>query len=200
MKKQTDHTPWCRDHKGTVYTFEEYFDFMKDFHGYPAPGLIIGGRMVDIALERFPKGTLFDAISETSYCLPDAIQMLTLCTTGNAWLNVVDLGRFALTLYDKHDGTGIRVFLDPGKMKPWQEIMNWFYKLKPKPEQDNQLLREQIKAAGSDIFSVREVQVAPRYLEKRSKGKTTDCPQCGEAFPSNHGTICRGCQGDAPYS
>lgn len=195
----SDQTPWCRDHKGTAYTFEEYLDFMNDFHGYPAPGLIVGGRMVHVALEQIPKGTLFDAISETSYCLPDAVQMLTLCTIGNAWLQVVDLGKFALTLYDKYNGTGIRVFLDPAKMEPWQEVMTWFYKLKPKPEQDTPLLREQIKEAGSDLFSIREVQVHPRFLEKREKGKTMNCPRCGEAYPINHGTVCRGCQEDSPY-
>jgi len=191
---------WCRDHGGNIYTFEEYLDFVSSFHGYPAPGLIVGGRMVDVALELFPKGVLFDAICETSYCLPDAIQMLTLCTTGNAWLKIVDLGKFALTLYDKFEGTGVRVFLDPVKMKPWQEIMNWFYKLKPKAEQDKSLLREQIKLAGSELFSTQEVQVLPRFLKKRELGKTIDCPICGEAFPRKHGTICRGCQGETPYT
>ncbi len=191
--------PWCRDHSGNIYTYEAYIDFMTAFHGYPAPGLIIGGRMVDLALERLPQGILFDAICETSYCLPDAIQMLTLCTTGNAWLKVVNLGRFALTLYDKFEGTGIRVFLDPAKIKPWQEIMNWFYKLKPKAEQDTPLLREQIRLAGADLFSIEPVQVHPRYLKKRALGKTINCPICGEAFPMRHGAICRGCQGQTPY-
>ncbi|MDY0222626.1 MAG: FmdE family protein [Desulfobacterium sp.] len=195
-----DRTSWCRNHQGNVYTYEEYIGLITSFHGYPAPGLIIGGKMVDLALEQMlPREVLFDAICETSYCLPDAVQILTLCTTGNDWMKVVNLGKFALTLYDKFEGTGVRVFLDPVKMKPWQEIMTWFYKLKPKLEQDTPLLREQIKNGGADLFSIEAVQVAPVFMKKRSLGRTMDCPICGEAFPSKHGTICRGCQGEAPF-
>ena len=63
------------------YTFGEYLDAVESFHGYKAPGVVIGGIMVDFAMQQLPSNTLFDAISETTYCLPDAIQLLTPCTT-----------------------------------------------------------------------------------------------------------------------
>lgn len=47
----------------------------RKFHGYPAPGLIIGAYMVELAKSHMPGGVLYDAVSETSYCLPDAIQL-----------------------------------------------------------------------------------------------------------------------------
>ncbi|GBC62121.1 trehalose-binding protein [Desulfonema ishimotonii] len=191
--------PWCRDYEGREYTFEEYFQRIRAFHGYAAPGLIIGGRMVDLALERLPAGILFDAICETSYCLPDAIQILTLCTTGNGWLRVIHLGRFALTLYDKYQGKGVRVSLNPARLDAWPEVKTWFYKLKPKAEQDTPLLRQQIRDAGSDLFTAREIQMQSQWLRGRELGKTVNCPLCGEAFPEKHGAICRGCQGEAPY-
>ncbi len=113
------HEFWCRNHAGQEFTFEEYIDFIKSFHGHPAPGLIIGGKMVDMALTHIPPNTLFDAICETTNCLPDAIQLLTPCTAGNNWMKIIHLGRFALSLYDKYKGSGVRVFLDTEKLKEY---------------------------------------------------------------------------------
>ena len=193
-------TLWCSDSDGNQYTFNEYMELSRSFHCYAAPGLIIGGRMVDMALKQLPGDILFDAISETAHCLPDAIQLLTLCTTGNGWLKVVNLDRFALILYDKITGDGVRVFINSKSLNAWPEIKTWFFKLKPKPEQNTPLLREQICAAGSSIFLTHKVQILPQWLKKRELGKTIDCPLCGEAYPEKHGSICRGCQGEAPYS
>jgi formylmethanofuran dehydrogenase subunit E len=197
---QHSHEPsWCRDFEGHPYTFAEYMELSRSFHGYAAPGLIIGGRMVDMALEQLPGGILFDAISETAHCMPDAIQLLTLCTTGNGWLKIVNLDRFALILYNKNTGEGVRIFINSESLDTWPEIKTWFYKLKPKPEQNTPLLREQIRAAGSSIFLTRKVQIRPPWLEHRELGTRVNCPLCGESYPQKHGSICRGCQGEAPY-
>ena len=192
-------THWCRDSEGHQYTFNEYMKLSRSFHCYAAPGLIIGGRMVDMALQQVQCDILFDAISETAHCLPDAIQLLTLCTTGNGWLKIVNLDRFALILYDKNTGEGVRVFINSAGLDAWPEIKSWFYKLKPKPEQNTPLLRKQIREAGSSIFSTQKVKILPVWLKKRELGKTINCPLCGEAYPEKHGSICRGCQGEAPY-
>ena len=192
-------TEWCHDSDGHSYTFSEYMELARSFHCYAAPGLIIGGRMVDMALQQLPGGILFDAISETAHCLPDAIQLLTLCTTGNGWMKIVSLDRFALILYDKITGEGVRVFINSAALDAWPEIKTWFYKLKPKPEQNTPLLREEIQAAGSSIFSTRRVQIRPPWMEHRELGKRVNCPLCGESYPEKHGAICRGCQGEAPY-
>jgi formylmethanofuran dehydrogenase subunit E len=181
------------------YSQDEYFRQVKSFHGSIAPGLIMGGIMITMAQERVPKDSLCDVICETSSCLPDAAQLLTPCTTGNGWLKVVDLGRFALTLYDKQSGDGIRIFLDKGKIDKYEEIKNWFLKLKPKKEQDSEKLREQILNAGREIYSIQKVRVQPDLLLKRSKGSIAICPACGEAYPAKHGANCLACQGQSPY-
>ena len=181
------------------YTFEEYINLVKSFHGYVAPGVVIGGFMVDLAFKHLPKDGLFDAICETSACLPDAIQLLTPCTTGNGWLKVINLGRFALTLYEKYQGEGIRVFLDPTKIEAWSEIKSWFFELKPKKEQDSQLLIEQIREAGANICSIQQVKVAPHFIKIKRRGGFTICPLCKETYPVDDGEICRACQGEAPY-
>jgi len=182
-----------------TYTYEEYVHVVESFHGRFAPGLIIGGFLVDLALKNLPAGDLFDAICETSSCLPDAVQLLTPCTIGNGWVKIVDTGRFAVTLYEKESGKGVRVFLDTEKLKAWPEIHSWFFKLKPKREQNKDLLFAQIVEAGPAILSLQPVQVRSEHLIPRKMGTTAVCPSCGEGYPRKHGEKCLACQGRSPY-
>lgn len=46
------------------YTVDEFIEAAGRFHGYAAPGLILGGFMVHEARNHIPEGILFDAISE----------------------------------------------------------------------------------------------------------------------------------------
>lgn len=180
------------------WTFEEYVEECRKFHSYPAPGLIIGGIMVQAARTRLPEGILFDAVAETSSCLPDAVQLLTPCTAGNGWLRVVDLSRYAVTLYNKYTGEGVRAALDAAKLEAWPEMKGWFLKLKTKQEQDSDRLREEMRLAGESVLAIEAVQVEAPYVGKTSKGPIALCPLCREAYPRRHGGICRGCQGEAP--
>ena len=185
--------------KKNTYTREEYLERVESFHGSLPPGLIIGGAMVNLAMRSLPQGQLFDAICETSACLPDAIQLLTPCTIGNGWLTVLDMGRFALTLYEKQSGVGVRVHLDSAKLKKYPEINSWFFKLKPKNEQDVQFLIEQILEADEEILSMQRVRVQPASLRRHKNGAVADCPECGESYPVRDGAMCRACQGESPY-
>ncbi len=191
---------WCCNYKGEAFSFGEFLELIRSFHGYPAPGLIIAGKMIQTALEHLPKKILFDVICETSNCLPDAVQLLTPCTIGNGWLKILNFKKFAVALYDKTNGYGYRVWIDPEKLKSWGEIHCWFFKTKPKQEQDTPLLFQQIQAAGADILSGDNVCVDKKYLNKKSFGKRAICPICHEVFPAKHGRICRGCQGHSPYA
>ncbi|NLV24570.1 MAG: tRNA CCA-pyrophosphorylase [Deltaproteobacteria bacterium] len=182
-----------------TYSYEEYVHLVKSFHGSMAPGLLIGGFIVDLAMKNLPEGEFFDAICETPVCLPDAVQLLTPCTIGNGWLKVLDFGRFAVALYDKDSGKGVRVYLDSEKLKNWSEAWSWFFKLKPKKEQNSELLLGQIKEAGHNMLSLQPVQVDPPSLQRKKLGPVAICPACGEAYPARHGERCRGCQGESPY-
>jgi formylmethanofuran dehydrogenase subunit E len=181
------------------YSFEEFLQQVKSFHGYAAPGVVLGGIMVELARRQLPAEVLFDAVSETRNCLPDAIQILTPCTTGNGWLKVVNLGRFALSLYDKYRGKGVRVYLDAAKVKAFPEIAGWYLKLKPKGAQDEGLVLAQIREAGTGILGVRPVELRPQFLGKKSRGPMRVCPLCREGYPAQDGGICRGCQGESLY-
>ncbi len=181
------------------YTFDEFKQKAAEFHGYAAPGLLVGGYMVELAKSRLPQGTLFEALVESQKCLPDAVQLLTLCSVGNGWMKVVNLGRYALTLYDKFTGLGVRVALDPTKLEMWPEIKGWYLKLKPKKEQDTDRLVDEIRRAGPSLCSMEEVVVPERFRRKAQMGAIGLCPVCGEAYPAHDGGVCRGCQGEAPY-
>ncbi len=181
------------------YSYEEYLRLVESFHNYAAPGVLLGGFMVDLALKGLPRGILFDAISETPKCLPDAIQLLTPCTTGNGWLKVLNLGRYALSLYDKYTGQGVRVALDAARLDARPHIRAWLFKTRPKSEQDSQRLLAEIRSAGHDPYKVHPVRIPVDRFQTKRKGKIGLCPLCEEAYPLADGPICRGCRGEAPY-
>lgn len=182
------------------YSFEEFKELARSFHGYPAPGLLIGGYMVEKARASLPEGTLFEAVVENRKCLPDAVQLLTLCSTGNGWMRIVNLGRYALSLYDKYTGQGWRVWIDSEKLRSWPEVYDWFFKRKAKQDQDTENMFRQIQDAGPDYLGAAPIQIEARLLGKHNMGRIGLCPVCREAFPENDGAVCRGCQGEAPYT
>ena len=171
------------------YTFEEFKQKAKAFHGYPAPGLLIGGYMVEAAKARLPEDTLFEAMVESGKCLPDAVQLLTLCSAGNNWMKIKLLGRYAVSLYDKFTGEGFRVAIDQEKLAQWPEINGWFMKLTPKIEQDTDKLFAEIEAAGDTICSIRPVTIDKKYLGHGHMSGIDVCPVCTEAYPSSDGSI-----------
>jgi len=181
------------------YTYEEFLNLVRSFHGHVAPGVIIGGFMVDLALATLQAEEPAGAICETSSCLPDAIQLLTPCTIGNGRLKVVNIGRFALAVWAKNQGKAIRVFLDPAKLAAWPAINAWFLKLKPKKEQDSKAMKKEIKEAGSQICSFHHVKLNPAFVTGESHVLYGICPTCKELYPTVHGVRCLACQGKAPY-
>ncbi|OGN90412.1 MAG: hypothetical protein A2158_05580 [Chloroflexi bacterium RBG_13_46_14] len=180
---------------------DEYCAEAKEFHGGNlAPGLIIAGFMVDLACRNLPENTLFEVICETAECIPDAVQLLTPCTTGNQWMHILDVGRYAMSFYDKYSGEGVRVHLDVSKLEKWPAINEWFFRLKTKKEQDTQELLNQTIEAGTGILNIAKVKIAPEFLVRKKKKSVEICPICNEAFPSDEGSLCPACRdGCLPY-
>jgi formylmethanofuran dehydrogenase subunit E len=182
------------------HTFEEYAAMVESFHGYSAPGVIIGGFMVDLAYRSLSPNGVYDIICETAKCLPDAVQLLTPCSIGNRWLKIINVGRYALTFYDKEKGTGLRVYIDSKKLAQWPEIRDWYLKLKPKKAQDEKLLLSEIRQAGSSFCSTEEITVNLELLVEKH-GPIVICPSCQEAYPAADGAVCLACRGGRlPYT
>ena len=91
----------------------DFFIRMEEFHGYRAPDLLLGGLMVDVADQELGPTPYLNIVTETVICLPDAVQLLTPCTIGNGFLQVLGWGKFALTSYDLLTLSGVRVWLNP---------------------------------------------------------------------------------------
>jgi formylmethanofuran dehydrogenase subunit E len=177
------------------HAIDAYIKMIMEFHGHLAPGLLIGGFMIDLAMKNRPVGNFFDVLCETATCLPDAVQILTPCTYGNGWLKVINVGRFAITLFEKYSGEGVRVHLDLIKLKDYSEIENWFLKLKPKNEQNEERLIGEIVNSGSRILGVTHVRVDENLIGKKNRGKIAVCSGCREAYPIKDGDRCLACQG-----
>jgi formylmethanofuran dehydrogenase subunit E len=185
------------------HTFDEFAAMVKSFHGSAAPGVIIGGFMVELAYRMLPENGLYDVICETAKCLPDAVQLLTPCSIGNRWLTIIDTGRYGLTFYDKRNGRGIRVYLDYKRCEPWPEIRDWYLKLKPKQMQNGALLFAQIREAGVSLFGTEQVLVdlTSRLPAKKGSGSIAICPSCDEAYRASDGAVCPACRGAGlPYA
>lgn len=180
-------------------TFNEYLEKIRTFHGYAAPGVVLGGFMIDLAQRNLPPGEFFDAISETRSCLPDAIQLLTPCTVGNGWLKIIDLGRFALSIFEKYTGNGVRIYIDSQKLDRWPELRAFLFKLIPKKEQDPEALIKEIRLAHTSVLGITRVIVNLETIRSEHHGSFKICPQCGEGYPESDGMTCLGCQGKAPY-
>ena len=171
---------------------------IEDFHGWKAPGLVLGLFMVDLAQRAIPKDVEADAVVETRHCLPDAVQLFTPCTVGNGWLKILDWDKFALTLYDRRSYFGSRVWFDPEKARRHPHLYNWFMRRVPKKDLPLDVLLDAVIAAGTEPFSTQPVMLHS-FRDRIKKKETLLCPTCGEAYRADHGPICRACADDGYY-
>jgi formylmethanofuran dehydrogenase subunit E len=83
------------------------------FHGHSCPGLAIGIRAAELALQKLghPDPEDLVAIVETDMCGVDAIQFLTGCTFGKGNLIHKDYGKMAFNFYDRDKKVGFRIVL-----------------------------------------------------------------------------------------
>ncbi len=179
-------------------TLENFIKTIEKFHGWAAPGVVIGGFMVDWAQELLGHEVEADAIVETRHCLPDAVQLFTPCTCGNGWLKVLDWDKFALSLYNKKTLNGYRVWMDLKKLSAFSNVYNWYMRLVDKKDLPLALLIQDILTAGKRMLNSAPVQVT-RYYEKNKKGEIRICPICHEAYPVKQGAQCLACQGEGYY-
>ena len=172
---------------------------MEEFHGYRAPGLLLGGLMVDVADQELGQTPSLNVVTETVVCLPDAVQLLTPCTIGNGFLQVLDWGKFALTSYDRLTLSGVRVWLNPDALASYPSIERWFERSKgPTQKPPFEELSLEIISAREDLLSYKPVHLH-RALKDSESVPTKRCPKCGEFYPVRLGSICPACRSEAYY-
>jgi formylmethanofuran dehydrogenase subunit E len=181
------------------------------FHTKRAPGIPIAVQMVLLAREKLGKVKKMGAVAETQVCLSDAIQFLTGCTIGNKYLILLSqIGRYALTLYDRDNGLGYRVAVDLDKIDPEKmpETRKFFTrKRNAEVHSDNEarkasakIIVEEFMANGRDIFNVARVQV--KNYQKPPVPPAAICDKCNESFLQMQGEekICLVCSQTDSYS
>ncbi len=178
----------------TMKRLQPYFEQGKDFHGYLSPGLALGIIMVDFAKEILGPRNLVSAVVETKACIPDAVQLMTSCSYGNGWMRVKDWGKVALTLYDKHELNGIRIFPNWEEIKKHSLIERWLMR---GGNIDKEEVTKDIIKAGRSICSWQRVRVAPYKRVKNSP--LALCSLCGESHPAIDGDLCVRCNGRENY-
>ena len=93
----------------------EMIQATTEFHGHWCPGLAIGIRAAEWALQEMGRAGDEDivAVVETDMCGVDAIQFLTGCTFGKGNLIHLDYGKNAFSFYRRSDGKAMRLVTQP---------------------------------------------------------------------------------------
>ena len=171
---------------------EELIEKARVFHGHMCPGLAVGIRAAEIALQEIGPHSHDEeivAVVETDMCGVDAIQYLTGCTFGKGNLIHRDYGKNAFSFYRRSDGKGIRIVAsrqafatpDPereallekmraGTLSPEEEKRFW--------ELQAALSQEILQAPLETLFDIKE---PPREIPKRARIQQSQrCETCGE--------------------
>ncbi len=190
---------------GIAPALQDHFTRCISFHTITAPGLFIGVFMVDYALELLDahQGEKLYAVTETYKCIPDPVQVIAGCTFGNHRLQVLPIGKFALTMNrpsEKKVVEGVRVYVDVKKLKKFRIINSW-YTHSPGFDSSEMIypLIDQILVAGRDILSFQHVKVD---VPRKESWKSVPCSSCGEMVPdvTLEETHCRGCGSMSYYT
>lgn len=186
------------DAYGISSALQDQFTRCITFHTVTAPGLFIGVFMVDYALELLGArpGERLYAVAETYRCVPDPVQVMAGCTFGNHRLQVVPVGKYALTMNrpsDKPTTDGVRVYVDANRLKKYR-VLNAWYTHSTGFNSGTMIypLIDEILKAGRDILSNQRVRV---HVPIKQSWKSVSCGSCNEVVPDilMEGDICRGC-------
>ncbi len=165
---------------------------IQEFHGHMCPGLAMGIRAAEIALEQIGKHATDEevvAIVETDMCAVDAIQYLTGCTFGKGNLIHRDYGKNAYTFIRRADNKAIRVLTQPQAWgDPDDEHRRLFAKVRAGDATAEESARfhhlHQAKARRileapiENLFAVNEVNINPP--KKARIHNSIKCEECGE--------------------
>ncbi len=145
---------------------KELIEKTIDFHGHNCPGLTIGIRVSELAVEKLDIQNVNNpvCVTETDMCGVDAIQFLTGCSFGKGNLIHKDYGKSAFTFYDRDIQKGFRAL-----------FKNDFARdEKDRDKRIRRLLQEDLK----NLFSVEEIDISP--VRPARNLKSIQCDSCGE--------------------
>ena len=163
-----------------------------DFHGHSCPGLAIGIRAAEMAIDRFGRSPDEEivAVVETDMCAVDAIQFLLGCTFGKGNLIHLDYGKSAFTFHSRKKDKSIRIVAKPNATgDPDDELMALRTKgLKKEltPEEQERLKKTMAERTKrimeADTGKLFEVKPSQSPLPRKARIlESLICRKCGEA-------------------
>lgn len=145
---------------------KEVIEKTIEFHGHSCPGLAIGLRASELAMEKLDIRNIKSpvCVTETDMCGVDAIQFLTGCSFGKGNLIHKDYGKSAFTFYDRDTQKGFRaVFKDDFA----------------RDEQDrDKRMKRILEADLKELFLTEDVDAPP--VRPAQILKSIQCDACGE--------------------
>jgi len=178
---------------------EEYLLKVVEFHGHVSPGTTMGGFLVGAAWDILGDVPYLNVVVETVVCLPDAVQLITPCTLGNGFLQVLDWGKFAVTLYDRESLQGARAWVDVSHIEDYPLVAGWFLRKPEAGDVEKDVVVAEILGGGFNLVAAQPVQMKA-WLKPLDKVLTGPCAQCGEYHPLRQGELCPACAGQSYYN
>ncbi|MCK9276530.1 MAG: FmdE family protein [Methanoculleus sp.] len=189
------------------------FAEVAKFHGHVCPGLALGYRAAETALERLHTGRAEDeelvTIAETDACGVDAIQVLTGCTVGKGNLFFKNYGKHAFTFINRLTGDAVRIIgnpsfdtdsLDPGLASLRARVMQGRVPDEEWAEyrrRTDRLVEAILDLPAETLFTIREVDV--EIPERARIFRSVPCAKCGELTAESRvrveegKLVCRAC-------
>ena len=150
---------------------KELWEKAAAFHGHECPGLAIGVRACEIAMEKLGLGVSDDesvvCVTENDACGVDGVQAILSCTFGKGNLLYRDTGKQAFSFFERKSGKKLRLVLKPSKGEM------------SRPERIEYILN----APADKVFKMSE----PSFdlPEKARIFTTIVCDECGEGVPEH---------------
>lgn len=150
---------------------KQLWDECVDFHGHECPGLAIGYRACEAAMEKMGIKTSEDedivCVTENDACGVDAVQRILSCTVGKGNLIFHPSGKMAFSFYNRKNGSKLRVCLKRAEGEMSREERQEFI----------------LTAPINEVFDFSE----PKYeLPQRARiFNTIICEKCGEGAPEH---------------
>jgi len=183
------------------------------FHGHVCPGLALGYRAAETALERLRTGRAEDeelvTIAETDACGVDAIQVLTGCTVGKGNLFFKNYGKHAFTFINRLTGDAVRITgnpsfdtdsLDPGLASLRARVMQARVPDEEWAEyrrRTDRLVEAILDLPAEKLFTIKMVDV--EIPERARIFRSVPCAKCGELTAESRvrveegKLVCRAC-------
>lgn len=141
------------------------------FHGHACPGLAIGFKACEAAVEKMGLSPAFDeevvCITENDACGVDAVQALMSCTIGKGNLIYRGTGKQAFTFVRRDDGRAMRFYLKArNNGMERADYMNYL-----------------LNAPVDEVFDCKAVDV--EIPERARRFANVVCEICGEASPEH---------------